>query len=62
MAPHDFSSFSSGILSGIATRVVIEPFDVIKIRMQLTDSEKPANIFKMMQKIYANEGILIRVF
>ncbi|XP_026314799.1 mitochondrial thiamine pyrophosphate carrier-like [Hyposmocoma kahamanoa] len=50
------AKFAAGIISGFATRIVAQPLDVIKLRMQLIKLKKNRNIISTALKILREEG------
>lgn len=54
----DWSVLGKGMLSGIVSRIVIEPFDLVKIRMELNESKVPAGLLTTLSSIYNREGLL----
>ncbi|KAL3072749.1 hypothetical protein niasHS_017723 [Heterodera schachtii] len=61
---HPFQYVQAGFFTGVATRAIIQPFDVLKIRLQLQEEPlrgksrgKYSGIFQSAKLIYHEEGI-----
>lgn len=50
-------SMLAGALSGLVTRFITAPIDVVKIRMQLHSHSDYDNLVKAVRTIYQNEGV-----
>ena len=49
----DFSSFASGALSGLVTCMTLQPFDVLKTRLQ----EEKAPLNSLLKYLIRNDGV-----
>lgn len=54
----DWKTIQDGMIAGLLTRFVIEPFDLVKIRMQLNESSVASTIPSTIRTVYRNEGLL----
>lgn len=58
----DFKEFFSGAIAGLMSRIVIAPFDMLKIRIQLGDNSSKNGFMKLFGDIIRKEGGLIVLF